>query len=77
MVMVKTLYLILANLLDCPFCSETSSDNFSENNFGMFLALHLNYLNYHLAMRLGLMLKENYIPVHYHHDSTWMLIDSL
>ena len=74
MVVVKTLYLILASL-DCPFCAETSSDDLSENNLGVFLSLLLNYLNYHLSMSLGLILKENYIPVHYH--SAWMLIDSL
>ena len=75
MVMVKALYLILANLLDCPFCAEISSNDFSENNLGVFLALLLNYLNYHLAMSLGLFLKDDYIPVHHH--SARRLIDSL
>ena len=75
MVMVKALYLILANLLACPFCAETVSDNFSEINLGVFLALLLNYLNYHFEMSLYRILKENYIPVDHH--SAWMLIDSL
>ena len=75
MVVMKALNLIPANLLDCPFCADTSSDNISENNLGVFLALLLNYLNYHLAMSLSLILKENHIPVHHH--SARMLIDSL
>ena len=75
MVAVKALNLILANLLECPFCAEISSDDFSENNLGVLLALLLNYLNYHLAMSLGLILKENYIPVRHH--SARMLIDGL
>ena len=75
MVVVKALYLILANLLDCPCYAETSSDDFYENNLGVLLALLLNHLNYHLAMSLSLILKENYIPVHHH--SARMLIDSL
>ena len=74
MVVVKALNLILANLLDCPFCAETFSHDLSENDLGVFLALLLNYLNYHLAS-LGLILKEFYIPVHYH--SARVLIDSL
>ena len=54
MVVVKVLYLILANLLDCPCCAETSPNYLSENHLGVFLALLLNYLNCHLAMSLGL-----------------------
>ena len=64
MVMVKALYLIPANLLDCPFCAETYPNYLSENHLGVFLALLLNDLNYHLAMSLCL-LTENYIPFHY------------
>ena len=75
MAVVKALNLNLTNLLDCPFCAESSSDDLSENNLGVFLALLLNYLNYHLAMSLGLILKENYIPVHHH--SARRLIESL
>ena len=76
MVVVKALNLILVNRLDCPFCAETSSnDLISENNLGVFLALLLNYLNHHLAISLGMVLKENCIPVHHH--SAGMLIDSL
>ena len=66
--------LILANLLNCPICAEPTSDDLSENDLGMFLALLLNYLNCHLAMSLGLILTENY-PVQY--NSALMLIDSL